>query len=231
MSQTPLTPQDLDRIALYVDGGLETADVEAFEREMLQRPQVRAEVEALRGVDAALGRLFDDGTLAAKPGVPARTGTWRWFALAAGLLLAAGLAFYALRPDPLLIRPETVWANVERAGFTPSWKCVDDAEFRAYLTSRLGESFTIAETPGLQVVGWAYGKDYAKYPLSKDTLILINKVGDDHSVVMIDRIAHEKTLKVDPDSGLHLFTRRVGGLVLYELTPRDQPAVLDAVRT
>ncbi len=232
-----LTPQDSvqdPRIAPYLDGVLSDAERAALERDMESSESRRAEIAVHREIEGSLRRLFDDGEAAASPAalsISRRRHPLRWLAAAAVLAIAATAAFLALRPDPLLIHPEVVWNNVEKANFVPSWKCVDDAEFRAYLQSRMGESFTIAESPSLQVVGWAYGRDYAQYPLSKDTLILINRVGAKHSIVMIDRIDKERRLTVPPATGLHLFTRHVGGLVLYELTPLDTPVVLDAIRT
>lgn len=46
-------------IAAYLDGALARPDREAFEQEMLRRPELRAEVERQRRIDDALKRLFE----------------------------------------------------------------------------------------------------------------------------------------------------------------------------
>lgn len=228
-----MSPGDLERISAYLDGAMGAEDRAAFEAELVVNTALREELEAMGAVDASLARLFEYAEAEAPAPIPLRRGAARavkWSALAAALVLVGAGAWYALRPDPLLIPPQQVWANMEAVNFKPVWRCENDEQFRQLLTSRLGEDFVIEESERLRVVGWAYGADYVQYPLSKDTLILINKVGDEHSIILIDRADKERDLKVPESTGLNIYRQRFGGLVLYELTPLAQPAVLPAVR-
>jgi hypothetical protein len=231
-----LTPHDVDRVASYVDGLLPPSERAAFEAELKTSPALQEELELQSSLDASLGRLFEytDAAPAAPAPLPIaahRKGPklLKWVSVAAAFVLAAIGAWYVLRPDPLLIPPEKVWNNMVAVNFKPVWRCENDAEFKRLLDTKLGENFTIDETKGVHVVGWAYGQDYKQYPLSKDTLILINKIENDHSIILIDRADKARTLKVPASTGLHIYERKVGGLVLYEVTPRTHPDVLDAV--
>jgi hypothetical protein len=236
---TPLMPTDMERIAIYLDGTMEPADRARFEADLASNPALREELEVQSALDASLARLFDDTNLALPEAAPLELTpaplpfrrVLKWSSMAAVLaLVGAGVWLYTNRTDPLLIPPQKVWENMQAVNFKPSWRCENDEQFKQLLTSRLGEAFLIEESPQLKVVGWAYGADYVQYPLSKDTLILINEVGQDHSIILIDRAEKERDLKVPHSTGLHLFKQRRGGLILYELTPRKTPDVLNAVK-
>jgi hypothetical protein len=237
-----LSPADLARVTAYVDDALPPEDKARFEVELETNAALREELELQATLDASLGRLFEysERGTGLPPGVPlasprpqprgSRSPFLRITAIAAALLLAAGAGWYFMRPDPNLIPPQQVWANMEKASFVPSWRCENEKVFREYLNAKLGESFAIDESESLRVVGWGYAADYKFYPISKQTLTLINKVGDQHAVVLIDKAEHDRELTVPPESGLHLFKKRVGNLVLYEMSPLPEPHVLPKVR-
>ena len=46
-------------------------------------------------------------------------------------------------------------------------------------------------------------------------------------IVFIDRVERDSGQTVDETSGLNLFNRRLGLLVLYELSPLEKPALLE----
>ena len=46
-------------------------------------------------------------------------------------------------------------------------------------------------------------------------------------VVFVDRAERDPSTLQEPTEGLHLFRRPLGGLVLYELTPLEYPALLE----
>jgi len=242
-----LTPADLARVAAYADDALPPDERARFEAELASNPALREELELQATLDASLNRLFEyseSDTQAPlrvvpatapvdRPAAPAprRSPFLRYFALAASLLIVAAAGWYFVRPDPHLIPPEQVWTNIQNVNFVPSWKCENEKVFRDYLNVKLGESFAIDESESLKVVGWGYGVDYKFYPLSKSTLTLINKVGDTHAIVLIDKVENERNLTVPASTGLHLYKKRVGNLVLYEMSPLPEPHVLPNVRS
>jgi hypothetical protein len=248
-----LTPADLARVAAYADDALPPDERARFESELASNSALREELELQATLDASLNRLFEyseaetqaqgpAGDLplvapatpvagrAAIPPQARRSPFLRYFALAASLLIVAAAGWYFVRPDPHLIPPEQVWTNIQNVNFVPSWKCENEKVFRDYLNVKLGESFAIDESESLKVVGWGYGVDYKFYPLSKSTLTLINKVGDTHAIVLIDKVENERNLTVPASTGLHLYKKRVGNLVLYEMSPLPEPHVLPNVR-
>ncbi|HYE62015.1 MAG TPA: hypothetical protein VD997_08450 [Phycisphaerales bacterium] len=237
-----LTPIELSRVAAYVDEAMTAEERAQFESELAVNAALREELEIQASLDASLNRLFEYS--AAEAGAEAvaapralaspfvgRSRVRRWSALAAAVVVVGVTAWVMTRRDPNLIPPQQVWANMEKANFVPNWRCEDEPTFRAYLNSRLGESFAIDESDSLKVVGWGYSSDYQFYPISEQTLTLINRVGDQHAVVLIDRAENDRALKVPEGSGLHLYRKRVGDLVLYEMSPMSEARVLPRVRS
>ena len=50
-------------------------------------------------------------------------------------------------------------------------------------------------------------------------------------MVLIDRVENDRNIKVPDGSGLHLYKKRVGDLVLYEMSPMPEARVLPNVRS
>src|SRR5690606_38979699 len=75
------------------------------------------------------------------------------------------------------------------------------------------------------LVGWGYAED----SLSGNTATLLARVGDEKIVVLVDRAADARPVPGGAVAGgsLHVFRRQVGPYVLYEITPREAPAVLE----
>ncbi len=237
---------NLDLIAAYLDGSLDPAKAQAFEKSLAQDPALQAEVQFQRRLDASLNRIFDfDGVAAPTeapapipmPVAPPRATPSRWrlgamVSIAAALLLALGLTYYFLNPaDPNLIGPDQVYAKMQAVNFKPQWKCKDNQEFIDTVQKRLGEGLVVPDdTPGLQVVGWAYSSSYGQYPISASTMILITKKDNDNVLLLVDRASSDRRLTVPKDSGLHIFRDTVGGLVLYEVTPRNEAVVIPVAK-
>jgi hypothetical protein len=240
MTQRP-DDKHMELVAGYVDGTLDEAQRRNFELALDGDPALRAELDFQRRLDGSLTRLFDFdvagaiGPGTARPAVAASTtaqhSRWRlaaWIAAAAALLLAAGVTFYMMQPpsNPNLLTPDQVYARMELTHFTPQWKCENDQQFIDTVQQRLGEGMLVpADTPGLQVVGWGYSSNYNGYPITPNSMILITKKDNDNILLMVDRAADDRKLKVK-NPNLHLFRDTVGGLVLYELTPRTEPVVI-----
>ncbi len=174
----------VDLISAYLDGSLDHAQTQAFEKSLAQDPSLQAEVQFQRRLDASLGRIFDfEPAATATADAPApipmpapaprtshrRLGTL--LSIAAALLLALGLTYYFLNStDPKLIGPDKVYAKMQAVNFVPQWKCKDNQEFIETVQKHLGEGLLVTDdaAAGLQVVGWAYSSTYDKYAISPD---------------------------------------------------------------
>jgi hypothetical protein len=248
-------PDGVDpRIDLYIDGLLTGEDLTAFERELRESAGLRAELKAQERVDADLREMFEydamragdplasspvvvgriepapDGSVTVvRPERPQSRGRFRWYAVAAVLLLGVGIwATYINLTTPTFekfLSPAEVYAMVDQ----PEFVCKDDREFAAAIEKRLGQPLVLAAAPGIHAIGWAYGDDYHGKIVGSKTMVLINKVHDQKVLVFMDRLRDDRTLELPPGMGsdLNIFRREVGKLVLYEVTPLDKPEVID----
>ncbi|MCC6321711.1 MAG: hypothetical protein IT438_09795 [Phycisphaerales bacterium] len=242
------------RLDAYIDGLMTEAERTEFERDVGGQPGIQREIELQSRIDAGLRELFAYDPSAAQrlaapdalgrigpetvdsPEREARTG-WltrpqsRRLAVAAGILLALGAVFIytnrMLTPPEKFITPEFVYQTVEK----PEFICTTDDEFAAAIEKRFGEPLVLAAAPSDQIVaeGWAYGdgNTYDGKIISASTLVLITRVKGEKVLVLMDRAKDDRTLETPSDPSLHVFRRQTGGVVLYELTHADKPAVLD----
>jgi hypothetical protein len=151
---------------------------------------------------------------------PARR--FSWLAAAAAVVLGvSGAVWYAFgRVDR---GPEGLYGRLAAANFTPDWRCSTDEEFADFQRYRLGAAFLVRADAAVALIGWSYARE----TLSPQGEALMATVDGEHSVVLVDRLIHDKPLKARPGSGLNLFRREMGTLVLYEITPLSKPRLLD----
>ena len=231
----------------YLDGLMDQEARQAFEVTISQEPHLRAEVACQRMVDESLMRQFTppsceallarirDGQL---PTVGAlRSRTYRLLGrqgLAAAALIALTVVggwhiwglfqgdgpVYPTRP---LLTLAQVQQDIRDNSFDPDWVCKTDHEFAQTFRRRLGQNLLLGQVPGnFQGVGLSYYNSIT--PLTVVNLVRF----DGHEVlVFIDRADRDRGHSLPADSDLHLFSRRVDDLILYELTPLDRPRVLE----
>lgn len=157
----------------------------------------------------------------------------RQLALAAAAVLMLGVTAWmvwpmiAPAPGVQATAPRTldaVFASHAARDFKPAWVCADDEEFAQTFRRDYGQALLMKPSPeGTGMIGLIY--DHA---ISAYTALMLCYLNDNqHAIVFIDRRGNDRTLEVDPASGLHLYRREVGDLVLYELTPLSQPTFLE----
>lgn len=233
----------------YLDDLLDDAQREHFKRRLESDQRSRAEVECQQRIDGALDRLFAPsraGELASRIAavaaterrrvirMPAGVSRWRRFAVAAVLVMGVvGLyriwTFVKPRPviDHYAPQPwrslEKVYRDTVAGGFKPNWVCKNDREFKSAFQRRLGQALLLLPPP--PGVAWA-GLDYCN-SITPQTMFLLTWVRGREVVVFADRNEFDKGQSLPLDSGLHLFRRQLGKLVLYECTPFDHPSVIE----
>lgn len=217
-------PAEPDLIERYFDGSLGADELERFERRLREDPALRDEVKLQRRIDAALGRLFEPP--AAFGGSPARRFGAPWYGLAAAILLGvlgvwSGLRWVDLGRSPL----EREYLRTVAAGFEPQEVCTTDAEFTRWMQEKFGHPMVVKDPPpDLELVGWSYSKAISSY-----TGLLLARVHGEPVLVVLD-FAKLDAAEARPEPGdedLHVFRRTLGGLVLYEVTPHETPAIVD----
>ncbi|MHC4415280.1 MAG: hypothetical protein ACYS0G_08355 [Planctomycetota bacterium] len=236
-------------IDAYLDGRLSGSERAAFERLIERRPERLAALERQQIIDEGLKRLMqppsrerlraiaDRAVGRARPerGTPRRG----WRPVARRLAVAAALAGGALgawqiweflRADSRAGSPykQQPWRSLAAVygdalvdGFRPAWICDDDQEFEDAFRTAYRQRLRLAElAPDTAVLGLSYCNSITP----RTTCLLARARGRD-VMVFVDRV--ERDVDQPPPAGLHLFRRQVGKLVLYELSPLDEPAFLE----
>lgn len=247
MSAAPGNPPPADEAIMLIDaylaGELDAAGRAAVERRADADPAFRAELDAQRSIEGQLKAAFAAPELrlsdvpppspAGKisPPAPGRR-LWRGLAAAAAIVGLGAAAYLMTRPEDLsgIRTPDQVYATIIKRGFKPAIVCPNDpAEFARLVKGRLGVALTpsLAADSGIALTGWGYQSDWGT-PIGPGTMMLLATKGDAKIVVFIDRLKNDRTLP-KPGGGKHLFEKRTGDLVLYEISPLNEPMVLPAL--
>jgi hypothetical protein len=250
---TPPTPPNPptnfhELLDAYFDGTLSPADLARFDEALLTDASLREAVALQREIDASLARLYTYPGMRELPAPvpvtettstttnPAIPGSWllkrsTWLGAIAASLLAAAVFVYWPRAEFTLIPAERVYQRTLATGWNPAFICETDEEFVRVVAERFGQGLLIpSATTGVVLNGWAYSDDYAGSPISPQTMILMAHAEGQPVMVLMDTARNDRTVTVPPESGLQVFRRRVGRLVLYELTPLDRAIVIEAAR-
>lgn len=218
----------------YVDGLMDGPARAAYERTLETDAGARADLERQRGVDAALAALFEPGpapeldlSAADAPVTIDRGGVRRWLAIAAAVVLAAAGVWAGVwmmgRGGAVGIDAQRVYDSLVANNFQPEEVCTDADKFEAYVKGRAGQGLRLGtEASGVTLVGWAYALDgkggrvvvLMVIDRGKPAIVFIDPANMDHPVA-----------PPDVSGGLKMFERRVGRLVLREVTPHAEPGV------
>ncbi len=236
----------------YVDGLLTDDQRAEFERRLAADSGLRDALALQQSIDAAVRRRFtpsaSDALVAhvrqaaavnGRPGVavrmqkPPRRRHWLAVAALLALTCVSGWQIISyLRPQPVFdpyagqhYRTfETVYRDELADGFAPDWVCESDEIFAQTFQKQLGQPLLLAQLPpGDAMVGLAYCNS-----LSRRTIHMLARAGHASVLVFVDKIDFDARPTVAAESGLNLFRRELGTLVLYELTPLPAPRFLDA---
>lgn len=242
----------LDR---YLDDLLSSAEQAAFEARLAAERDLADAVACQRRVDESLERyarppdaaaVLQAAMLAAAAQAQAGTDSpgrairppvgvpgWRRLAIAAVLVLGliGSWQIYRLnwggpqgRYD---VGPHRTMAQAYRhtieEGFTAKWVCRDDREFALVFLDQFGDmlSMNFPLPAGVEALGLKYFD-----VISPRTISMLARVEGVPVMVFVDRLErdHDTVREVPP--GLSLHRRQLGSLVLYEITPRDEPALI-----
>lgn len=248
------TPEDLQLIEAYLDDELDAAKRLAFESRLEREEALRTEIESQRTIDRRIRALFtppsaeeivavieaqarerrsgENGhlklTRAPSNGPVRRRFTWRSaLAVAAALMVGAVgviLSWSALRQRGYQPPPFQDFGEVY-ADARPTWECKPGPDFYRQYFVRYGQGLLIPEElpDNVQTFGFGYS-----HSLSEETVYLVAEVDGEQVVVFGDRAENAGGRAVQlGDRSLIRFERRIGGLVLYEVTPLDEPHLLD----
>lgn len=235
----PNTPHATpDEVSAYVDGLLPPAEHAAFEARLRAQASLAEQVALQRRIDASIRGLYPYEPPAVvasgRPGA-SRPAPWyarrlTWLSAAAAVLLALTIYTRTGSRTPHLPAAD-LYARLEAEGFRPQWKCDTDERFAGAVETRLGTPLVVPlATSGVEILGWVYADGYEGSPLSAQAMILLTRVQGRDVIVLMDKAADDRTVKAPAKSGLKVFRREVGPLVLYEVTPLPEPHVIAAAK-
>ncbi len=240
----------LDRLDEYLDDLLDASAKRAFEEELASNP-ILAEALALQErLDESIGRVhqapsadqswtrIQSGLVGSVPAKRAMTSAAVWarrLAIAASVVIST-IALWRVwaflgEDDSSSLAPMTyarvtfdqAYSMAAARDFAPEWVCKDDREFAMTFFQRLEQGLLLKPMPkGLVVTGMNYANC-----ISEDTIYLTGKIETAGALVIIDRSDREADTSLPVDSDLNVFSRKVGPLSLYEVTPLDEPHFLD----
>lgn len=128
-------------------------------------------------------------------------------------------------PPIAYLQPADIWQRELDDRFIPDWVCEDDEQMLAFTEGRFAEGLLFARVENIEFMGWSYATNL----LSGNSASMLATVDGERVLVLVDKIDRDRPL--DPPSDrfpeLKMFRQEVGSFVLYELTPRDEPAILD----
>ena len=238
------------RLDAYLDGVMTPDQCAEFQRRIETDDNLREQIEIQKEIDQAFGRLFQPPS--AKP-IPVQNTDPRksepytlppttkrdWGAVPRRLAVAAAivagvfggwLTWNTLQPTGVS-NPygpwrsiEVVYADAVANDMKPEWTCDNEPEFADSIRDHFGQAavFSFELPDGMAALGLAYCNS-----ISRRTVYLLAQVNDKPIIVFIDRVEADQGPTVDESSGLNLFKRRIGRLVLYELSPLERPALLE----
>jgi hypothetical protein len=236
----PQLHDNLDRLIAYAEGQLPLDDRAAFERELAESPELRAQFDLMRQIDRSLMSQFSppaDLEAQPSPSLAPSTGLvmnpWRRWAgivgaaVAASILIALAWSFVAGPPRPQRLTLASLYESHVAGGFKPDWVCKDDREFIDTTRQAFGVPL-LARTEGeVEIIGWAgYGDRLTDLGLSGSAKEILARVNGEEVLVLIDSPPPAKPPR-DGSRKLNVFERRIGDVALYEVTPLDKPVAIE----
>lgn len=237
-----------DRLDAYLDGLLDDGERLAFERALAHRPGLARQVEMQRAIDAALERALpvpgadalrgvaDRAVTAGAETIAGRVGgipmTRRWMATAASIaLLVTGAILIwsaaharsrgsAYGPLPPVTLAQVYRAEVE-GGFQPQVVCRDEAEFSDWFERRFGQGLALDAPEGQAALGLGYANS-----ITSESIHVLARAGTAPIVLFVDRADRDHRPPPVAGDDLHVFRAEIGSLVIYEMSPLDEPRFL-----
>lgn len=217
------------RLDEYLDGLLAGEELVAFERALAGSPELRAEVDLHREVEASIRRSMSRTNEADEVAPPRRAERGpRWFAAAAAITVVGATVLWFAASRLIETEIEGVYRRTLAAGFVPQFECTTDDQFRSWVWGNYQQSVQpAADHAGVEFVGWTYSQALGPY-----TALLLARVDGEEVVVFMQSV--ERMPGNEPTgpilSGLNMHRRDMGKLRFYEVSPLSRPAVLDVLR-
>jgi hypothetical protein len=243
----PENPNFDERLMAYLDGIMQPEERVAFEEELSRNPEQQKQIQLQQQIDESLQRQFavpasvpnidfatlDESAVQVASRMTTKSPIWKWFWAAAALIVWALIyGAFIRRPDPTIQfvqRPaEEIYKECVNSGFRPYWDCNgQDDRFAATFEQRVGTPLRLKQLPtDLRMAGISYLQ-----AISRNTTAMLTYVEDQPVIVFVDERSKDRGLEQPTaESGLKLFRKELDELVIYELTPLDEPRFLNTLQ-
>lgn len=254
MSHTPPTnsaptPFDADALDRYLDGSMVESQRAAFDAEIAKSASLREQIALQAQLDSSLRSSFAAPPLAPVAGIltreearafspkKERAGWSREYkllgALAALVALVVSIQGYLWLSGPAAaeVRPSlaSVYEELVSNKFEPAEACTTREEFAHWMQYRFGVALAPKEDrANVQLVGWS-----SSTAISDRTGLLLARVDGKPVMVAFDTVGRQDDwgfpCRREPGDmeGLNFFSTQIDGIALYEVTPLDQPGIID----
>lgn len=226
-----LNDRDWDRINALVDGELAGEALDAFRRELDQRPELLEAARSAGAVDASLSDMVRRET---RDHAPHRFPTARWrklapLTIAAAVLIAGALVLRSVtltteQRAPIITNVAAVYdryADRER----PTVVCDTPEKFVAYTREAFGRRISADFNAGVAFIGWVYPDDtYRDRMPVTGRRILLSRAPDGTPVIAVFQ---PRGWPAPQDDGtLKVKSIEIAGIGVHEIGPGEEPAVV-----
>lgn len=229
----PQNPQLHNKELLsYIDGELAGAQLQSFEKQLQSDPELKAKLNTLRSIEQGLMNLSES----TEPNPhhisvlqTHRASRAKWIGYAAVIVIMVSLFLFNPLNSPRTFDAGVSYTKVTRS-FEPQIVCDTPEKFALYTQEGFGRTINADfETP-IQLVGWRYLKpNYKPEEHSQEpaTRILMAQTPDGSRVLAYFVPKGLPKPVLEPSSNLHMYPTKINGVRIYEVSPLDQPVLLD----
>lgn len=219
--------RDRDDLQRWFDGALDPGERSAFERRIAEDPELRAEAESFRRVDASLQRSFSVPNITSPLPAEVVRPRWPWFLAGAATAAVASLLWlqpWVNRDDVLRAAVGRSWIAVcgEPLDEPPSQStCVSPGQVPEYvqpLVPELPTPLVWSDRSGVR-----FERGVEPQPLNGLRVLELTVLPGTRVLLFVVPASADPKPALPPDTEWKLFRRRYGSLVVYELTPLDEP--------
>lgn len=224
------TPIPIDQqLDAYHDDRLTPERRAEFEHRLDANPTLREQLDLQLRIDDTLIKTFQPQSHTASNARRTRTTRDYLIAIAAVIVIvaSASLVYRHLFSSPNSdstprLSMQRFYDKAIASGFQPGWVCETDDEFAQTFENRFGVPMLARNLPDdVQLLGLGYGHVLTRY-----TIVVFARVQGQPVMLFVDRIAPPASLP-RVKSGFNRFHRELDGIQIYELTPLDQPRLID----
>ncbi len=221
-----------EQLLAYIDGELQGADLQSFKKQLQSDPELQAKLDTLRSIEQGLVNLSESAeprTFPISDQQITKSSKTKWIGYAAVIVIMASLFLFNPLNSPGTFDAGITYTKVTRS-FEPQIVCDTPEKFALYTKEGFGRTINADFDTPIQLVGWRYLKpNYKPEEHSQEpaTRILMAQTPDGSRVLAYFVPKGLPKPVLEPGSNLHMHSSKINGVRIYEVSPLDQPVLLN----